>query len=238
MPNEDQFPQELIDLERSLAGLEPAPSRINRDRLMFAAGVASGIERVGTEDDSGHKKRAILAALQRSLRSRSQGLSTYRIPSWPIATAASLLIACLFAVLYAIESNRGPVTVREVVYVDRPISAPDSVMASHHHTPDSKTMTGDFESNLQYSVLLQPVFPFGAWKPQLPSYIALRQLAITQGIDALPQREYTGETGPQTSPRTAFELLKEFLPSRSSGLKTSDKPLLPESIYNQLGDTI
>ncbi|MBX3414538.1 MAG: hypothetical protein KF708_17760 [Pirellulales bacterium] len=41
MSSHERLPQELSNFERILAGLAPAPSRIDRDRLMFELGVQS-----------------------------------------------------------------------------------------------------------------------------------------------------------------------------------------------------
>jgi len=240
MSSEDQLPKELIELERSLANLEPAPSRVNRDRLMFAAGVACGLERVSRKDDlSGSSPAGVLTTLQKSLQNRPRGLSKlHRIPTWPIATAASLLVACLFAALYAIESRRGPVTIREVVYVERSVSPQDSLLATEENSQVPTRAADNPERNIYYSEHQQPAFYYAAFNSDYLNYLALRQLAIARGIDALPQREYLGSTDPPSSPPVAFELLKELLPSPPDEANKSDNALLPESIYLKPGDTI
>ena len=39
----NELPEELIEFERALSTLAPAPSQLDRDRLMFAAGVGRGM---------------------------------------------------------------------------------------------------------------------------------------------------------------------------------------------------
>ncbi len=81
-PSEHELAPELIGLEQHLRSLTPAAPHIDRDRLMFAAGVAAATE-------PGRDGRAIYLADQSWTRRRI----------WPVATAmmtaATLLLATM-----------------------------------------------------------------------------------------------------------------------------------------------
>src|SRR5579871_2417889 len=89
----DDFPPDLKPFEAALAGLKPARSRIDRDRLMYQMGFSAKCD----------ERRAV------PRRSRASGFV------WPLATAASLLVAVGLAavVLFRAPSER-------IVYVDLP----------------------------------------------------------------------------------------------------------------------
>jgi hypothetical protein len=74
--SEERLSDELAAIEAALCSLTPTPSGIQRDRLMFLAGKAS------VNRKSRYRRR--IAALL-----------------WPIATAASLLAATTFGILWA-----------------------------------------------------------------------------------------------------------------------------------------
>ena len=48
MSSDERLPEELNSFEHALSGLAPAPSRIDRDRLMFELGVQAASEQLGT----------------------------------------------------------------------------------------------------------------------------------------------------------------------------------------------
>jgi hypothetical protein len=73
--SEERLSDELAAIEAALCSLAPAPSNIQRDRLMFLAGKASVNKAVS------HRRLAAML--------------------WPIATAASFLAATTFGILWA-----------------------------------------------------------------------------------------------------------------------------------------
>jgi hypothetical protein len=106
--SEERLNSDLAAIEAALCSLTPAASNIQRDRLMFLAGRASanrvsafGVRRfiaafrktAGIATRCGHieKKAAIDRRTPRLL--------------WPMATVASLLLATMFAILWAKGNN-------------------------------------------------------------------------------------------------------------------------------------
>jgi len=77
--SEERLSGELAAIEAALCSLTPAPSGIERDRLMFLAGRASVNRTVS------HRRLAAML--------------------WPVATAASLLAATTFGILWATGNN-------------------------------------------------------------------------------------------------------------------------------------
>ncbi len=86
--SEERMSHDLAAVEAALASLRPAPSALDRDRLMFLGGQAS------------------------ARRQRAWGASWL----WPCATAATVLVACTLGVLLAGRS--GPQVVERIVYVE------------------------------------------------------------------------------------------------------------------------
>ena len=250
-----ELPEELIEFEQALSTLAPAPPQLDRDRLMFAAGVArgqatgplrasrslgvpttsdqdaaSGPSLVGALSDQDAASGLVAKADSAALRADSPRLwGTAR--GWRLSAAAAALVAGVFASLYVVERNRPQVVIREVVTVQPSEPPAGGSMASTEEAkpqaPDSALGTPYSVPSTQYSVLRTPFWLFASHQPLAtnhPSnYLALRQVVLTRGLDALPQPAYTGDPRPLTPPRTARDLLNEFLPKdREASTKATD----------------
>ena len=137
---EAQLPEELADLERMLASFEPGPSRIDRDQMMFDAGAACGLSQALASGE-GRRESTTFAKSRESATcglGREPGAQSKLLP-WPIATAAAVLLACLFGSLYVVERNRNPASVREIVYIERDTSRSDGVVEASRATPPVPT---------------------------------------------------------------------------------------------------
>lgn len=96
---EEEMNRDLAATEAALSTLTPAPSGVDRDKLMFLAGRASAGTSLATGAPAGTSWL------------------------WPAATAASALIAvCLGAMWFA---DSGPRVVKEIVFIGRE-AAPDA----------------------------------------------------------------------------------------------------------------
>jgi hypothetical protein len=109
--SEERLNDELAAVEAALASLTPVPSNLQRDRVLFLAGLASA-------------DRAVLRPQRR--------LTAWL---WPCATSASLLLAATFGLLWA--AGRTPQIVERVVYVQvkHPATAIANSVAARPSTP-------------------------------------------------------------------------------------------------------
>ena len=105
--SENRINDELAAIEAALGNLTPAASGVGRDRLMFLAGRASASRA------SAFGVRRLAAAFRRNgvntveSRRTEKAAASRRAPNllWPIATAASLLVALTFGLLWAAGNN-------------------------------------------------------------------------------------------------------------------------------------
>ena len=105
-------PPELAAVERVLAVVAPAPPRIDRDRLMFLAGIASATP--GAVVASGGREPAEVTAH-----------STRNNWFWPASTAALAATSLALAVALAVQ----PDPPERIVYLVRPATNPASTPA-------------------------------------------------------------------------------------------------------------
>jgi hypothetical protein len=96
--------EECVAIEAALRGLTPTRSGIERDRLMFLAGRASAFRPYL------NCRRSLLWPIHRVVRGnrRRETPPTVRWAVWPCVTAASLLMAVAFAVLWAVGRTPQP----------------------------------------------------------------------------------------------------------------------------------
>lgn len=123
----------LDNFEAQLAALRPMASGIDRDALLFAAGRAAGATR------------------------------TTRRYAWPLATAASLLLATTFASLWVREYH-----------------AIESTVVRAHSSPATEAIAAAVAEDEIPPVVAKPLGE--------ASYFHLRQVALRDGVDALPER--------------------------------------------------
>lgn len=125
---------------------------------------------------------------------------------WQAATAISSVAA---VVLLTVLALRAPMVIREVVYVDPPIAIqiPDTVRALQRpqHTVEP------FNRN---SAIGGQNF-----NPSELTYLRLRELALREGINALPAPIYASQSSisnPQDAP-TSRQLFSQWLSEQESG---------------------
>jgi hypothetical protein len=116
----ERLNDELKAVEAALTSLRPTASTIQRDRLLYLAGRASAA-RVATQ-----RRRKMLAWL------------------WPCTTAASLLAAATFGVLWAADTNTQVVERVVYVQVDR-----QSTVVAHSAATRSSAPFADWQTTLQ-----------------------------------------------------------------------------------------
>jgi hypothetical protein len=164
-PLSEQIDEGLRQIEAALRGLSPMGGRLDRDRLMYLAGQASA---VGPET-----------------RQSATGVASYTRFAWPLATAASLLMAMTLGVALIFSPRAG----ERIVYVDRPNAGGSAAMVSFPSAPaDSSHAAGSDQDN----------------------YLQLRNLVLTRGVDALPAENKAG--GRQRAEQTpSWPMLRQQL---------------------------
>ena len=218
MAERDEFDTSLNrpadgDPEALLRRLRPRASGIDRDRLMFLAGQASAElqfrgEHVATEwCDSPSRTSTTRSVAPQLDRARRRWL-------WPAATS---LATCASIVLAVLLANRPePRVVREIVYVERPVPpSPDTSVATSRQN-DAQHVRDRADDTRPASAPRR----LPAYAGPADSYLALREIALTQGVDALPKSSGGGESGAAVTSR---ELLETML--KSSEPETRDDAL-------------
>jgi hypothetical protein len=167
--SEERLSSELAALEATLAGLAPAPSGIDRDRLMFLAGQAAG------RRASAFGVRRFIAAFRRANPTAAQCSYTeekaamnHRTPKmlWPIATAASLLVAACFGVLWG--AGRDVKSVEPPIVVSAPGLPPVVDPAADTSPPSPWANRRLCLAVLEKGIAGMPESPIGASYPDHP----------------------------------------------------------------------
>jgi hypothetical protein len=155
-PREHELAPELVALERRLLGMTPAAPRIDRDRMMFAAGQAAGAGQDGT------------ATFDRADRSLYLAGASWAGRFWPAATftmaAATLLLASIL-----VWQNRWQPMTQQPAPIEPTVIANNN---SHDLNADEPARSG--ARNTWQSI------------PSVNSgYLGVRYVALTRGVGAL-----------------------------------------------------
>lgn len=203
-------PNNLSAFEASLQEFQPVAANINRDKLMFEAGVAS-----------------VIGAS--SIKPTPASLPNTN--GWRITTALAASLVVVFASLYMSERTRTPETIQQIVYVDKVATSlklvqadsPSKDIQENVVAEDSSALPPHLSSfrlsqhlNIRLAVLNNE--PIG--------YLALREQALRYGVEMLPNSIYNANNSDESSPlkpqgATAAELMEEFLPTHPV---STDKP--------------
>jgi hypothetical protein len=169
MSGKYESPDELKPLERQLAALAPAGPRIERDRLMFLAGVASA-------SPSGELEPRGTVALPRRM--------------WPVATGA--FAATSLALLVALFTRPAPQP--QVVYVPA-APAPDNRVLPAHSPTEQPAEQSTVSAAPAERELPSPVIRSYATE----NYLRTRDVALRLGLDALGTSSRDGLSSPAPS---------------------------------------
>jgi hypothetical protein len=195
-PHEDEIASELLALERQLRVMTPAPPRVDRDRLMFAAGQAAGIASVA---EPGQDSRAMYDRAGRPVY--------IAVPSWPgrhfwpAATFTMTAATLLLATMLVWQDRRQPIA-------EQPMPRQQAVIAIN----DSQDIETHGLVRLDARHLWPPT-------PSTNSgYLGVRYVALTRGVGALSaelQLPGNDDSLPnnRAEPATPRGLLNELLPA-------------------------
>jgi len=150
----------------------------------------------------------------------------------------------MFASLYFRERTRPPTTVRQGAFVEPESPVAASVAPFRPSAGNAQTTVADIPARADRPPRIPHRAPFSARPASIgasvaSNYIALRNLVLTRGIDALPQREYTSDADtlpePIHPPITARALMKEFLPGPTAvDTQETDSTFRQEPTHNDM----
>lgn len=211
-PAEFELTPDLAAIERQLARLTPAAPRIDRDRLMFAAGKEAAI--------SAQRSCQIEPSPNPSLQGRGIDVAaTLRVAGsrrwfWPAATATMTAATLLLATMLVWQRAAQPIAVKQ------PTSFQPTTVATVLSTPPVNVTTSITPAAVQSENFGWPMA-----SPPTAGYLGLRYIALTRGVGELEVHSRTASSGSDSidnTPATQRELLRELLPS-------SDREVIPRS---------
>jgi hypothetical protein len=191
--HEQELAPELAALEVQLRGITPAALRVDRDRLMFAAGKAA------ISADGGQDGRAMYDRAGRPHDMVSPSWAARRF--WPAATFAMTAATLLLATMLVWQRQAHPFA-----------SQGDALPPSMNQTSEQSLVAiAPSPGQLTRSSFGSPTF-------QQPSsgYLGIRYVALTRGVDAWEpssQASAGDDDSIDETPRTQREMLEEVLPS-------------------------
>lgn len=202
-PAEFALTPDLAAIERQLARLTPAAPRIDRDRLMFAAGrdAAISAQRLCQTEPSPNP----------SLHGRgSDAAATLRVAGphrwfWPAATATMTAATLLLATMLVWQRAAQPVAAQ---------SATPPLPTTVATAPPDQTV--DATGSITLATAQPENFGWPMVSPPTTGYLGLRYIALTRGVGELEKHNRTANSDFNTSgntPATQRELLRELLPS-------------------------
>jgi len=191
--HEQELAPELAALERQLRGMTPAALRVDRDRMMFAAGQAAA------STESGRDGRAMYDRAGDPHRTAGPSWAARRF--WPAATftmtAATLLLATMLvwqrqADRFASQGDASPPSINQV--------SEQPLMANAPSSDESARWASGTR----------------AFEHPSRGYFGIRYAALTRGIDTWrPGSQSLAGDGDSydEAPRTQRKMLEELLPS-------------------------
>src|SRR4051812_3715222 len=195
----DELAPDLLAIERQLRELTLTAPQVDRDRLMYLAGVAAG------QSGSASELSTLVpgSGVQHFLSTRSW--------LWPTATAAMTTATLLLGTML-VWQNRSP-SVAQIATNAQPVHRADH-QPQQVNSDRSDQLTADVDHSWRI-------------RQAATGYLGVRYIALTQGITAFePESESRSDRGDslddgqQTTPATARGLLDEFLPGSSGSSLT------------------
>jgi hypothetical protein len=198
--HEPEIASELIPLEQQLRGIWPLAPRIDRDRLMFAAGAAS-------TDEYGQHGRAMYDQAGHPIYIAGQSW-TGRI--WPAATFTMTAATLLLATMLVWQHRPQPIV--------QQTSRMQPVIEANDHSQDSKTVD---------PARLTARYAWPSVPSNDTGYLGVRYVALTRGINAVPLNVPSADghrdtqiDNERSNPATARGLLDELLPAHGRSIQS------------------
>lgn len=206
-PAKFELTPDLAAIERQLARLTPAAPRIDRDRLMFAAGQAAA----GSTEP---RRLGYIAGPSRAgkyalgpFRAGELSANPFRARAWywPAATATMTASTLLLATMLVWQRAAQPI-------------AAQSPMPPQPTTVAIAPAAQSADATAAVAPVARQSEDYG-WpmsSPPTTGYLGLRYIALTRGVGELEPHNGTASTDSDSSgnaPATQRELLRELLPA-------------------------
>jgi hypothetical protein len=203
-PAESELTPDLAAIERRLARLTPAAPRIDRDRLMFAAGQAAA-GRTLPEGFLTEPRR--LGNIAGPSRAGELSASPSRAGGWylPVATATMPAATLLLVTMLAWQRTAQPIAVQS-------LTPPQPTTVANAQPAQSVDAT----ASATPSALQSEQFGWPMASPPTTGYLGLRYIALTRGVGELETHNRTAGSDSDSignTPATQRELLRELLPA-------------------------
>ncbi len=193
-PAENELAPDLAAMERQLARLTPAAPRIDRDRLMFAAGhAAANVARPSLEA----KEPELAATLRVAGRHRW---------FWPAATATMTAATLLLATMLVWQRAAQPIAAQ----------SPTPPQPTTVATTAPPTQAVDTTVSATPAAAPSENYGWPMASPPTAGYLGLRYIALTRGVGELETHNRTASSDSDSTviaPATQRELLRELLPA-------------------------
>lgn len=202
-PAELELTPDLAAIERQLARLTPAAPRIDRDRLMFAAGQAAARSTWSENFSTEPRRLGYIAGPSRAgeiLARPSRAGGWF----WPASTATMTAATLLLATMLVWQRAAQPIAAQS--------STPPLPTTVATAPPDQSVgATG----SITPAAVQSENFGWPIVSPPTTGYLGLRYIALTRGVGELETHNRTASSDFETSgntPATQRELLRELLP--------------------------
>ena len=196
MSVENDKTPEMNALEAALSALAPAPSRVDRDELMFRAGAAAAESSASPGARSNSRPAAWL---------------------WPLSTAASTLLAATLGVVYGGSGGQR--------IVERPVAHPvERIVERIVEVPvyiATSAADGSPTASVSRSSSFWPLSttPIGS---STGSYLQLRDTALARGVDSLSYLQ--GSRATDSAPPSSYsDLRRDLLPGTAPRASEPDR---------------
>lgn len=196
-PAEFELAPDLAAIERQLARLTPAAPRIDRDRLMFAAGQAAA----GSTEP---RRLGYIAGPSRA-GELSANLFRARAWFWPAATATMTAATLLLATMLVWQRASQSIAVHQPA-PPQPATVATAPAAQSVDTTTAAAPVARQSEDYGWPMVSRPT----------AGYLGLRYIALTRGVGELETHNRTASSDSDSSgnaPATQRELLRELLPA-------------------------
>jgi hypothetical protein len=209
--NRPADPDALRQVQQTLASFAPQAIAVDRDRLMFLAGMASAVNLAPNDTEALNTQYAVLSTGSPAQKDRSSS----RTQSWHWPAATATLAATSLALLATLILRAAPEP--QIVYRDREVPVPVQPQVERREADavDAKAVPLRLVKRTETA---PPVVPAN-------NYVRSRDVALSMGLDAIGSPGASGTA--YSAPATYRDWLLEFTGDSSSPTPAPSPPSSP-----------